>query len=138
MILGHGHPDVIKAVQRVANDGVSFGAPTEKEVILAEMIIDRVPGCDMVRLVNSGTESTMSAVRLSRGITGKDKIVKFRGCYHGHGDSFLIEAGSGALTLGMPSSPGITYGTSQDTLLAEFNDIQSVIDLFDKFLSIYR
>ena len=133
MILGHLHPKVIRAVQESGNDGISFGAPTEKEVILAEMIIDRVPGCDMVRLVNSGTEATMSAVRLARGITGKDKIVKFSGSYHGHGDSFLIEAGSGALTFGVPNSPGVTCGTAQDTLLAEYNDIQSLINILDHY-----
>ena len=135
MILGHAHPDVIGVVQESANDGVSFGAPTEKEVILAEMIIDRIPGCEMVRLVNSGTEATMSAVRLARGIAGKDKIVKFSGCYHGHSDSFLIEAGSGAITLGQPNSPGVTHGTAQDTLMAEFNDIQTATDLFNDYAS---
>ena len=97
-ILGHAHPEVVSAIQKVVIDGTSFGAPTEKEINLAEMIIDRVPGCDMVRLVNSGTEATMSAIRLARGITGRDKIIKFDGCYHGHGDSFLIAAGSGALS----------------------------------------
>ena len=132
-ILGHAHPEVISAVQQVVMDGTSFGAPTEKEIILAEMIIDRVPGCDMVRLVNSGTEATMSAIRLARGITGRDKIIKFDGCYHGHGDSFLIAAGSGALTLGKPNSPGVTKGTANDTLIAQFNEIESVSDLFDKF-----
>ena len=135
MILGHAHPDVINEVKKSANDGASFGAPTKKEVILAEMIIDRVPGCDMLRLVNSGTEATMSAVRLARGISGKDKIIKFAGCYHGHCDSFLIEAGSGALTLGVPNSPGVTRGTAKDTLLAQFNDIQTVQDLFKKYAS---
>ena len=135
MILGHAHPEVINEVKKSANDGTSFGAPTKKEVILAEMIIDRVPGCDMLRLVNSGTEATMSAVRLARGISVKDKIIKFAGCYHGHCDSFLIEAGSGALTLGVPNSPGVTRGTAQDTLLAEFNDVQSVQDLFNKYPS---
>ena len=132
-ILGHAHPEVISAVQQVVMDGTSFGAPTEKEIILAEMIIDRVPGCDMVRLVNSGTEATMSAIRLARGITGRDKIIKFDGCYHGHGDSFLIAAGSGALTIGEPNSPGVTKGTANDTLIAQFNEIESVSDLFDKF-----
>jgi glutamate-1-semialdehyde 2,1-aminomutase len=135
MILGHAHPDVINEVKKSANDGASFGAPTKKEVILAEMIIDRVPGCDMLRLVNSGTEATMSAVRLARGISGKDKIIKFAGCYHGHCDSFLIEAGSGALTNGVPNSPGVTRGTAKDTLLAQFNDIQTVQDLFKKYAS---
>ena len=132
-ILGHAHPEVISAIQQVVTDGTSFGAPTEKEIMLAEMIIDRVPGCDMVRLVNSGTEATMSAIRLARGITGRDKIIKFDGCYHGHGDSFLIAAGSGALTLGEPNSPGVTRGTAKDTLIAQFNKIESVSELFDKF-----
>jgi len=132
-VLGHAHPEVISAIQQVVTDGTSFGAPTEKEIMLAEMIIDRVPGCDMVRLVNSGTEATMSAIRLARGITGRDKIIKFDGCYHGHGDSFLIAAGSGALTLGEPNSPGVTRGTAKDTLIAQFNKIESVSELFDKF-----
>ena len=132
-ILGHAHPEVISAIQQVVMDGTSFGAPTEKEIILAEMIIDRVPGCDMVRLVNSGTEATMSAIRLARGITGRDKIIKFDGCYHGHGDSFLIAAGSGALTLGEPNSPGVTKGTANDTLIAQFNEIESVSELFAKY-----
>ena len=135
MILGHGHPDVIKAVQESANNGISFGAPTEKEVILAEMIINRVPGCEMVRLVNSGTEATMSAIRLARGITDKDKIIKFAGCYHGHADSFLIEAGSGALTLGHPNSPGVTSSTAKDTLIAEFNNYQTVENLLNDYAS---
>ena len=100
MILGHTHPDVVKAIQETAENGTSFGAPTKKEITLAEMIVDRVPGCEMLRLGNSGTEATMSAIRLARGATGRDKIIKFDGCYHGHGDSFLIAAGSGALTLG--------------------------------------
>ena len=134
MILGHADPDVTMAIQESANNGASFGAPTEKELILAEMIINRVPGCKMVRLVNSGTEATMSAVRLARGITGRDKIIKFSGCYHGHGDSFLIEAGSGAATLGVPNSAGVTRGAAQDTLLAKFNHIESVIQHFDLYL----
>lgn len=132
MILGHTHPEVIDAIAKVIQKGTSFGAPTELEITLAEMIIERVPSCDMVRLVNSGTEATMSAIRLARGITGRDKIVKFEGCYHGHGDSFLIAAGSGALTLGKPDSPGVTTGTAKDTLLAKFNDIESVSSLFQK------
>lgn len=132
MILGHTHPEVIAAIAKVIQKGTSFGAPTELEITLAEMIIERVPSCDMVRLVNSGTEATMSAIRLARGITGQDKIVKFEGCYHGHGDSFLIAAGSGALTLGKPDSPGVTTGTAKDTLLAKFNDIESVSSLFQK------
>ena len=133
MILGHANPVVIEAVKRVSEEGTSFGAPTEKELILAMMIIDRVPGCEMVRLVNSGTEACMSAIRLARGITGRDKIIKFEGCYHGHGDSFLIAAGSGSLTLGKPNSPGITRGIAKDTLIAQFNDINSVMELFDYY-----
>ena len=133
MILGHADSTVIDSIQKVAVDGTSFGAPTEREVLLAEMITERVPGCDMVRLVNSGTEATMSAIRLARGITSKDKIIKFAGSYHGHGDSFLIEAGSGALTLGEPNSPGVTRATAEDTLLAEFNDIDSVTALCEKY-----
>ncbi len=133
LILGHAYPEVIAAVIETISDGTSFGAPTEREILLAEMIVDRVPSTEMVRLVNSGTEATMSAIRLARGITGRDKIVKFEGGYHGHGDSFLIAAGSGALTLGKPDSPGVTIGTAEDTLLAKFNDIESVSRLFQKF-----
>ena len=133
MILGHTHPDVIKAIQETAENGTSFGAPTKKEITLAEMIVDRVPGCEMLRLVNSGTEATMSAIRLARGATGRDKIIKFDGCYHGHGDSFLIAAGSGALTLGEPNSPGVTKGTANDTLIAQFNEIESVSELFAEY-----
>ena len=132
MILGHAHPDIIVAIQKIAQKGTSFGAPTELEIELAEMIVERVPSADMVRLVNSGTEATMSAVRVARGVTGRDKMIKFDGCYHGHGDSFLIAAGSGALTLGEPNSPGVTKGTAADTLLAQFNDIETVKILFEK------
>ena len=133
LILGHAHPKVIAAVAETISNGTSFGAPTEREIILAEMIVDRVPSAEMLRLVNSGTEATMSTIRLARGITGRDKIIKFEGGYHGHGDSFLIAAGSGALTLGKPDSPGVTTGTAEDTLLAKFNDIESVSRLFQKF-----
>ncbi|NQU66435.1 MAG: glutamate-1-semialdehyde 2,1-aminomutase [Candidatus Marinimicrobia bacterium] len=132
LILGHAHPEVVDAVARVLSDGTSFGAPTEREVVLAEMIIDRVPSAEMVRLVNSGTEATMSAIRLARGVTGRDKIIKFDGCYHGHGDSFLIAAGSGAITFGMPNSPGVTTGTAKDTLVAKFNRIDTVNDIFQQ------
>ena len=125
-ILGHANAVVVEACQAAIARGSSFGAPTELEVELAEMIVERVPGCDLVRLVNSGTEACMSAIRVARGATGRDKIVKFTGCYHGHADSFLIAAGSGALTLGTPNSPGVTRGTAKDTLLAQFNDIDSV------------
>ncbi|MCF7796629.1 MAG: glutamate-1-semialdehyde 2,1-aminomutase [Lentisphaeria bacterium] len=132
LILGHAHPEIVAAIQKIAQQGTSFGAPTALEIGLAEMIVDRVPSAEMVRLVNSGTEATMSAVRLARGVTGRDKIIKFDGCYHGHSDSFLIAAGSGALTLGEPNSPGVTKGTAADTLLAQFNDIETVQALFEK------
>ena len=129
MILGHAHPHVLNAVRSAVDGGLSFGAPTKKEMILADMIIERVPGCNMVRLVNSGTEATMSVIRLARGVTGKNKIIKFAGCYHGHADSFLIEAGSGSLTFGKPNSPGVTKETASNTLIAEFNSIESVEDI---------
>ena len=135
MILGHTHPHITSAIQKVVASGTSFGAPTEKEITLAQLIIDRVPGCEKVRLVNSGTEATMSAIRLARGFTGKDKIIKFDGCYHGHGDSFLIAAGSGALTLGEPNSPGVTKGTAGDTLIAQFNNPDSVEAVFEEYSS---
>ncbi len=130
LILGHAHPLVTAAVKETMDSGSSFGAPTGREIELAEMIVERVPSADMVRLVNSGTEATMSAVRVARGVTGRDMFIKFDGCYHGHGDSFLIAAGSGAITLGEPNSPGVTKGTAMDTLLAQFNDIDSVQALF--------
>lgn len=126
MLLGHAEPDVVKAVQETAANSTSFGAPTRLEVEMAELITDSVPGIDKVRMVNSGTEATMSAIRVARGYTGKNKIIKFKGNYHGHGDSFLIEAGSGALTMGEPSSPGVTEGTAKDTLNARYNDLDSV------------
>jgi len=130
LILGHAHPEVLSAINTAAGKGSSFGAPTEAEIRLAQKIIDMVPSVEMVRLVNSGTEATMSAIRLARGYTGRDKIIKFEGCYHGHADSFLIKAGSGALTLGQPNSPGVTEGAARDTLVAGFNDLKSVEDLF--------
>jgi glutamate-1-semialdehyde 2,1-aminomutase len=133
LILGHARPEVIEAVCEAAKDGTSFGAPTERETILAETITRMVPGIEKVRLVNSGTEATMSAIRLARGATGRDKIVKFEGCYHGHGDSFLIKAGSGALTLGVPSSPGVPASLASDTLNANFNDLDSVSRLFEQY-----
>lgn len=126
MILGHAHEVIEKAVVEAIPQSLSFGAPTAKEVEIAELIVDMVPSIEKVRMVNSGTEATMSAVRLARGYTGRNKIIKFEGGYHGHGDSFLIAAGSGALTMGIPDSPGVTKGTAQDTLTAVFNDIQSV------------
>lgn len=126
MILGHAHPDVINAIQRQAEDSFSFGAPTELEIMVAETILSMVPGLELVRMVNSGTEACMSAIRLARGYTGRNKIVKFAGCYHGHADSFLIKAGSGALTFGHPSSPGVTPSTAADTLTATYNNMESV------------
>ncbi len=131
-ILGHAPNPVVEAAQEAVARGSSFGAPTEQETTMAEKIIERVPGCDVVRLVNSGTEACMSAIRLARGANDRNKIIKFDGCYHGHSDSFLIAAGSGALTLGEPDSPGVTEGTARDTLVAEFNDIDSVEQLLDK------
>ncbi len=126
LILGHSHPKVVEAIQKQAAIATSFGAPTEHEIELAELICELVPSIEMVRMVSSGTEATMSAIRLARGFTGREKIVKFEGCYHGHSDSFLIKAGSGALTLGAPDSPGVTKGTAQDTLNARYNDLASV------------
>jgi glutamate-1-semialdehyde 2,1-aminomutase len=126
MILGHANPKVVEAVKKQAEKSFSFGAPTELEIELAELIISMVPGLEMIRMVNSGTEACMSAIRLARGYTGKNKIIKFAGNYHGHADSFLIKAGSGAITLGTPNSPGVTPGTAADTLLANYNDFESV------------
>jgi glutamate-1-semialdehyde 2,1-aminomutase len=125
-LFGHNPPFIKEALLKALEDGTSFGAPTEIEVKMAELICDLVPSVEMVRMVNSGTEATMSAIRVARGFTGKEKIIKFEGCYHGHGDFFLIKAGSGALTFGVPTSPGVTKGTAADTLLAEFNNIESV------------
>jgi len=133
MLLGHLHPAVKEAVLQAVSDGTSYGAPTEKEIELAELIIDMVPSVEMVRLVNSGTEATMSAIRLARAFTGRDKIIKIEGCYHGHGDSFLIKAGSGATTFGEPNSPGVTKAVSQDTLIAPYNDVQAIAMLFDAY-----
>ncbi|MEE9161748.1 MAG: glutamate-1-semialdehyde 2,1-aminomutase [Candidatus Neomarinimicrobiota bacterium] len=131
LILGHAHPEVVSAVQEAAARGTSFGAPTSAETDLARLIVERVPSVEMVRFVNSGTEATMSAVRLARGATGRDKLVKFEGCYHGHGDSFLIKAGSGALTTGTPSSGGVPGAIAGETLVARFNDLPSVEALFE-------
>lgn len=129
MILGHAHQPVVDAVIEKARKGTSFGTPTEIETKIAELAVKMVPNIDKIRMVNSGTEACMSAVRLARGFTGKEKIIKFAGCYHGHSDSFLIQAGSGAITFGTPNSPGVTKGTAQDTLLAKYNDLENVKEL---------
>jgi len=126
MILGHAHPDVVAAVKDRAEDGLSFGAPTIIETEMAQLVCDRLPWIEKVRMVNSGTEATMSAIRLARGVTGRDKIIKFEGCYHGHADSLLVKAGSGALTFGVPTSPGVPADTVKHTLTAQFNDLDSV------------
>ena len=130
MILGHAQTAVIKAIQTQAEKGTSYGIPTALETEIAELVVQAVPNIDKVRFVNSGTEACMSAVRLARGFTGKEKIIKFAGCYHGHSDAFLIQAGSGAVTFGAPNSPGVTQGTAKDTLLARYNDLASVEELF--------
>ncbi len=132
MILGHAHERVIEAIRETALSGTSFGASCEQEIKLARLIKKSVPSVEIVRMVNSGTEATMSAMRLARGFTGKDKILKFEGCYHGHGDSFLSRAGSGVATLGLPDSPGVTKSTAKDTLNAKFNDIDSVNALVEQ------
>lgn len=129
MLLGHTDSDVLEAIIEAAKGSTSFGTPTRLEVDIAELITSTVPHVDKIRMVNSGTEACMSAIRVARGYTGREKIIKFKGCYHGHGDSFLIEAGSGALTMGTPSSPGVTKGTAQDTLIARFNDLDDVEQL---------
>lgn len=128
-IFGHNPPFIKEAVLKALENGSSFGAPTEMEVEMAKLITSMVPSIEMVRMVNSGTEATMSAVRVARGYTNREKIIKFEGCYHGHADFFLIKAGSGALTFGQPDSPGVTKGTANDTLIARYNDLDSVIEL---------
>jgi glutamate-1-semialdehyde 2,1-aminomutase len=133
MIAGHAHPKIIKAVQNAIEKGLSFGAPTLIETQMADKICELVPSIELVRMVNSGTEATMSAIRLARGFTGRDKIVKFAGCYHGHGDSLLVKAGSGVLTLGLPNSPGVPADLAQHTLVADYNDLDQLKTLFTQF-----
>src|SRR5690554_5933629 len=131
MILGHAYEPVVQAVIEKAKKGTSFGMPTEIETEIAALSVSMVPNIDKIRFVNSGTEACMSAIRLARGFTGREKIIKFAGCYHGHSDSFLIQAGSGAVTFGTPNSPGVTQGTAKDTLLAKYNDLNNVKQLFE-------
>ena len=133
MIIGHAHPEIINAINEQSKKGTSYGIPTELETKMANLLVSLAPNIDKVRFVNSGTEACMSAVRLARGFTNRDKIIKFSGCYHGHADSFLIQAGSGASTFGVPNSPGITKATASDTLLANYNNINQVKELFKKY-----
>ena len=133
MILGHAQDQVIDSITAQAKKGTSFGMPTELETTIASLVVSMVPNIDKVRFVNSGTEACMSAVRLARGFTKREKIIKFAGCYHGHADSFLIQAGSGAVTFGAPNSPGVTQGTAKDTLLAYYNDLESVLGVFEQY-----
>ena len=133
MIIGHAHPEIINAINDQSRKGTSYGIPTELETKMANLLVSLAPNVDKVRFVNSGTEACMSAVRLARGFTNRDKIIKFSGCYHGHSDSFLIQAGSGASTFGVPNSPGITKSTASDTLLANYNDINQVSELFKNY-----
>ncbi|MBB3195255.1 glutamate-1-semialdehyde 2,1-aminomutase [Roseateles terrae] len=130
MILGHGHPAVIEAVQRAVTEGLSFGAPTEREIELAEEILQLVPSCEQVRLVSSGTEATMSAIRLARGATGRNTFIKFEGCYHGHTDALLVKAGSGLATFGHPTSAGVPEATAQHTLVLEYNNVEALEEAF--------
>ncbi|RMG37104.1 MAG: aminotransferase class III-fold pyridoxal phosphate-dependent enzyme, partial [Gammaproteobacteria bacterium] len=132
MILGHAHPEVIETVIETARKGLSFGAPTEIETAMADKVCELVPSMDLVRMVSSGTEATMSAIRLARGFTGRDHIVKFEGCYHGHSDSLLVKAGSGALTLGEPSSPGVPARLAELTLTLRYNDAEQVREVFER------
>lgn len=133
LIIGHSDPEVVAGIQRVAGTGASFGAPTLAENELANLVIDRVPSIEMVRMVSSGTEATMSALRLARGVTGRDKILKFEGCYHGHADSLLIKAGSGVATLGLPDSPGVSESVAKNTITVAYNDLESVKVAFTEF-----
>ena len=133
MIAGHAHPQILDTVQKKMRDGLSFGAPTEIEITLAEKICSIMPNMDLVRMVSSGTEATMSAIRLARGYTGRDKIIKFEGCYHGHSDSLLVKAGSGALTLGVPSSPGVPASLADHTLTLSYNNAEEIKETFKKY-----
>lgn len=133
LILGHAHDEVVEALKKVTENGTSFGAPTELETKLANLVIERVPSIEVVRMVNSGTEATMSALRLARGFTGRNIIMKFEGCYHGHGDSLLIKAGSGVATLGLPDSPGVPEGVAKNTITVPYNDLESVRYAFNEY-----
>jgi len=133
MILGHAHEKVVSALEKAIHRGTSYGAPTELEVEMAEIIVDMVPSIEMVRMVNSGTEATMSAIRLARGFTGRNKIIKFDGCYHGHGDSLLVEAGSGVATFGIPGSPGVPEDLARQTISLPFNNLRAVEQAFEQF-----
>jgi glutamate-1-semialdehyde 2,1-aminomutase len=133
MILGHAHTDVVKAVTNAAQNGLSFGAPTIAETLLAQKVCEFIPSIERIRMVNSGTEATMSAIRLARGFTGRDKIIKFEGCYHGHSDSLLVKTGSGALTLGVPNSPGVPNGLAKHTITIDFNDTATMERVFSEF-----
>ena len=133
MILGHAKKEIIEKIVSQAEKGTSYGIPTELESELASLIVSNIKNIDKIRFVNSGTEACMSAIRMARGFTGRDKIVKFKGCYHGHSDSFLIEAGSGAITFGQPNSPGVTKSNARDTLIANYNDLKSVEKIFDRY-----
>ena len=133
MIFGHAYQPIIEAVNNQAVKGTSYGIPTILETKIASLALNMIPNMDKIRFVNSGTEACMSAIRLARGVTNREKIIKFKGCYHGHSDSFLIEAGSGAITFGSPSSPGVTKGTAKDTLLAEYNNLEDISNFFSEY-----